>query len=257
MTLSDAYLAYEKKRFQDAERLFRQVLHEDPGNGLARLGLARTLYRLRCYDAAATEAKEVLRFDPQSAESYTLLGAIACQRGDYSDAEVQLGRALEIDPEQASTYTALAAVRLGQSRLQEAIAAAQRALELDPTSGTAYYNLHVTYARLGRWIESARAGRSAFRLLRSLEALVGMILAHEAKYLILILAALPVLALVVLFADVRYSAPLVAAWCLYHVLVALGCLRIRLWRYGLAKLVSTVLLLVLYVGYVMWRSASA
>jgi tetratricopeptide (TPR) repeat protein len=67
-------IAFVRGQYDDAEKLYRESLRQEPENILARLGLARTRYEQGDYAGAEAEYRYLQNADPDLAELYPYLG---------------------------------------------------------------------------------------------------------------------------------------------------------------------------------------
>ena len=118
-------------KYAEAERIYRQMLKEDPANPHLHMNLGLALHSGRKYSEAIPEFKRFLQAQPQPGPVHLLLGA----------AQLKLGRACEaIDPlEKASrwqtndqTLVELGDAYAGCKRYSEAARTYQRAAALKP-----------------------------------------------------------------------------------------------------------------------------
>lgn len=125
--LEQAYDALQAGRQEDAQRLYEQVLHSDPRNVDALLGLATLA---------------VLQGQPEQAQSYYL-------------------QVLETDPDDASAQAGLIGLK-GQSDPQLSESRLKTALSRQPQSAALHFALGNLYARGQRWSEAQQAYFKAF-----------------------------------------------------------------------------------------------
>jgi protein O-GlcNAc transferase len=118
-------------RLGEAEKIYRQILVEEPGNS----------------------------------DALHLLGVIAHQSGHTVEAADLMARAIGIKGSVASYHNNYGVVLLALGRTDEAVAALGRAISLgSEQSADAYNNLGTALGDLGRWTESIDACRAALRL---------------------------------------------------------------------------------------------
>ena len=118
---------HQAGRIDDAERLYQDILREEPGNAVA------THY----------------------------LGMVAWSRGDRVEAERLMRVALETDASVPDFHNNLGLLLRDTRRIDEAIAAYRRALELEPRWMDAYSNLGLALQAAGRSDEAIAAYREA------------------------------------------------------------------------------------------------
>lgn len=118
---------HQQGRIDEAERLYRQVLAEEPGNAIA------THY----------------------------LGMVAWHRGDLADAERLMRAALAADATIPDFHNNLGLLLRDTRRLDEAIACYRKALEVDPAWIEAFNNLGLALESAGRFEDAIAAYREA------------------------------------------------------------------------------------------------
>jgi protein O-GlcNAc transferase len=97
---------------------------------------------------------QILRIDPNHADSWHLLGLIAKQSGRYDVAEEYIRNALRLLPNFAEAHNNLGVTLQEQGKLAEAVIYIQQALRLKPDLAQGYYNLALTYQRQGKILEA-------------------------------------------------------------------------------------------------------
>lgn len=148
-----SYLAMgqaEKARYE-----FEGGLQYAPEMLHLRLGLSDALTQLGQLDRAEDQARQVLRYYPDSADAYLCLGVIAERRNDPKGAEEAYRRSVEINPRQAKSLNNLAyllADRMG--RPSDALPFAKRAAAIVPGAPEVQDTLGWTYHKLGRSAEA-------------------------------------------------------------------------------------------------------
>jgi len=127
---TDAVRRHQAGQFDEAERLYGQVLTADPGH----------------------------------AASLHLLGVVAYQTGRYDLAADLISQAITITSEDAAFHSNLGLVLAETGRLDEAIASYRHAIDLAPDAPGAHYNLGLALRRLGRLDEAIACYRRALAI---------------------------------------------------------------------------------------------
>jgi len=97
------------RRWQDAERLAREVLRMDEDNYLASRRLALALYNLGRFDAAKSAYEAVLARYPGDLEMLTGVGWCELRRGHREEAATAFRAVLAVSPDDANATAGLTA----------------------------------------------------------------------------------------------------------------------------------------------------
>jgi tetratricopeptide (TPR) repeat protein len=121
-----------------------------PNNLEARIDLGNIFLATRSTDRAAAEAKAVLAVNPNYADAYALLGAIAQRGGDNAEARKDIQKALAIEPNRPGFHSDLAMLEAGTPSDEPAAEQElQKAASLDPKSATPHLLLATLLDRKG------------------------------------------------------------------------------------------------------------
>jgi predicted Zn-dependent protease len=135
-TIAEAQRAIQQGRVDEAERLLRGAVQDDPQSIDAHMALAAVLTRKEDHAGATESFANAMRID-RAREGLALSYAISCFRaGRYSEAEKSASLAVQNEPS-AAAYDALACALREQGKSVEALAAADNALRLAPASNAA------------------------------------------------------------------------------------------------------------------------
>jgi choline-sulfatase len=130
--LEDARHLAQNGKWEEGERLLREVLAQTPANVSAVNILALVLTRRGDYAAARAEYLRSLSLDPKQARVHAMLGSLSLAERDLAAAERSFGRALEITPGfvEAIGNLGMIAVLRGDDRAAEELY--RKALAADP-----------------------------------------------------------------------------------------------------------------------------
>jgi tetratricopeptide (TPR) repeat protein len=151
------YRALRKGDFQQAEKIFRELLNKDAHDNEARLGLSFTQLKQRSLQAAYDNAARVIMQDPLSARAHALLGAAILGAGEFSLSVEEFRTALSINGEEALAVAGLAMVDFYENRMQSALAGLRKATNMDPDEPDFVFNLGQAAARSEKYKEAADA----------------------------------------------------------------------------------------------------
>jgi tetratricopeptide (TPR) repeat protein len=162
--LKDAIAAYRDGRGDDAERLSRQILAQQPDHvaGLQIMGaLAGQTGRL---PFALRIVQKAVSLQPNLVSAHIQLANLLRQDGDFAGATEELDIALRLQPNNADAHNDLGLVHLAQSRFQRAADCFAEALRLDPESGLTHYNMALALEALGSSAAAIEQYQDATRL---------------------------------------------------------------------------------------------
>jgi spermidine synthase/Tfp pilus assembly protein PilF len=115
-------------------------------------------------DEAIEEFRNVLRLDPDSAETHWNLGRALASRGQIPAAVAELRRSVELDPNQGPPHYDLASTLLDLDQVDGAIDEFRAAIRLMPKAVEAHNNLGIALGRKGRLEEAANEFQEALKL---------------------------------------------------------------------------------------------
>ncbi len=110
---------FKMKRYDDAEKSFREALQKDPDNAAARLGLARTYLRRRWNRRAAEEALKAIGLLYHNPLAHYVLGTALHRMGRIHDAVQALHVAVAQNPTFPDAHRRLASIyrtRIGDAK---------------------------------------------------------------------------------------------------------------------------------------------
>jgi len=104
---------------------------------------------LKSYTKAIEAFKQVIRIDPDDANTHYNLGVAYDQLGFYKDAIEAYKQVIRIDPDHALAHHNMGAAYSKLGNHTKAIEAFKQAIRIDPDYALAHYNLGVTYLLIG------------------------------------------------------------------------------------------------------------
>jgi tetratricopeptide (TPR) repeat protein len=143
--------------FQEAEKIYRQLIEKDQNDKVARLGLSFTLVKLNKFLESYQQAAQVITADPLNARAYALLGTALLRSGEFRDSIEALATAVKFNNREALAITGLAEVEYFENRSRNAYDLIKRAIQLDPMEPDYYLSLARTCSRLEFYTEAADA----------------------------------------------------------------------------------------------------
>lgn len=149
------YRALRKGDFEQAEKIFRDLLAKDAHDNDARLGLSFTLLKQRNLQGAYDNAARVLMADPLSARAHALLGSAILGAGEFRLSIEEFKTALSLDANEALAVAGLAMVDMYENRLPLALPQLRKAVAMDPEEPDYVFNLGQAAARSEKYKEAA------------------------------------------------------------------------------------------------------
>lgn len=149
---------------RQAEGLYRQIVHADPGNADAFFHLATVCIELGQREEAIRCLRRALALQPQQPTAHNQLGILLAQQGDLQEAAAHFEQALRLNPNYADAWNNLGNTRFGRGSYREAEETYQQALRCDPNSALAHSNLGNALKEQGRLEEAVASYQEAIRL---------------------------------------------------------------------------------------------
>jgi tetratricopeptide (TPR) repeat protein len=144
-----------QQKWDDAERIYREILRQNSGVAGIHYRLGRVLVSKSEFGpAAAEEAKQEfakeLQIDPSNAGAEYVLGEIAKHDQNWEEAIQHFSRAAKLDAGFGDAFVGWGGSLVSEKKFAEAIAPLEAAAKLQSGNPAAHYLLAVAYARSGR-----------------------------------------------------------------------------------------------------------
>ena len=148
--LQQALAMHRGRRLEDAERLYREILAEEPRHfdALHLVGLVQ--YETGRWDAAVASIRAAIAVRPGFAPAFANLGLALQKLQHLDEALASYDRALALAPDYAEGHYNRGNVLLDLKRLDDAVASFDRALALEPGRAPALYNRGIALLDLER-----------------------------------------------------------------------------------------------------------
>src|ERR1041385_7397793 len=151
------YRAVRKGDYEQAEKIFRELLNKDAHDIEARLGLSFVQLKQRNLQDAYDNAARVIMLDPLSARGHALLGAAILGAGEFRLSVEEFRTALALDQNEALAVAGLAMVDFYENRLPLALPGLRKAASMDPEEPDYVFSLGQAAARSEKHKEAADA----------------------------------------------------------------------------------------------------
>ena len=130
-TVAMAKAYAEAEEYENAQRLFNEVISREPDNLVAKNNMAVIALRQGDEEEAMRYVEEILREDNNDVGALNTLGLIYMERQNVSLAKYVLGRALEQDEHHVDALNNLGLVYMQENNVPSAVAAFNRAVRAD------------------------------------------------------------------------------------------------------------------------------
>jgi tetratricopeptide (TPR) repeat protein len=159
-----AWKHFQAGQFDEAERLFLQVLQADP-NQVDALHLLGLIAGQRGRNDVAVEyLARAVRLAPDFAEVHNNLGNALTRQGKLAEAVASYQQAVHLKPDYAEAYGNMGTALMEQGKTEEALASFQRGLALKANDPAAHNNLATALMRQGRPAEAVASFQEALQI---------------------------------------------------------------------------------------------
>jgi len=163
-TFALALQHHQAGNLRQAEQLYQQILHADPGHAEAHNLLGMLAYQMGRIDEALTHCRHVLRLRPDAPEAHNNLGNALRSQGKLEEAVIYCRQALSLRPDFAEAHNNLGTALAELERPDEAVASLREAVRINPNFAEAWSNLGNALALLDQLDEAVRCYQQAIRL---------------------------------------------------------------------------------------------
>ena len=164
ITVNQAIVAHQEGRLEEAERLYRSILENQPTNLDVNNNLGVLLFNLGKYNEAEASYKKAIELKPDYVEAHYNLGLTLQKLGKYNEAEASYRKAIELKPNYAEAYNDLGSILHHQTKLDKAKKYYKKSTELKPDFAKAHNNLGAILQDLGKLDEAETSYRKAIEL---------------------------------------------------------------------------------------------
>ena len=127
--------------WRDELELWSDVVRKSPGNAVAQLNLARTMFTRGQVDESVGHYRAAIRADPKLARAYNGLGLSLARLGRPKEARRQYGEALRLEPDYAKAHNNLGVTLIRLGDVAGAVHHFAEAVRIDPNYGNARASL--------------------------------------------------------------------------------------------------------------------
>ncbi len=127
----------------------------------ATIGRASALSGLKRFDEAEKIMRDLLAHNPKSADVQSGLAQVLDSAGKHDEAIAAYRAALQITPDDPDLWGNLGWAQYNAGRYEDAVASSRKALQYDPKLAYVRFNLGLVFAVQDRWKESQQEYRAA------------------------------------------------------------------------------------------------
>jgi len=163
-SFNDALHFYQAGHLKEAEKLFRQVLHDHPGHAASLRYLGVVAFHFGRNDEAVDYLRQAVAGQPDYVEAWNNLTVVLENQGKFAEAEASCRQALRHKPDDAFAHSNLGHILQRQGKLAEAEASCRAALRFKPDLAEAFGRLGTVLQCQGRLQEAEECCRRALAL---------------------------------------------------------------------------------------------
>lgn len=138
---------FQRQEFEQAEKLFQQMLEKDPNNVFALSNLGVVYFKTNRNTKAEEVLTRAIEVDSQDAFSYETLGIVYFKEGKIDEAIEVLSKSLAIEDKSATAHNFLGIAAAVKGWPEAAEDELRKAITLNPKYADAHFNLAVLYSR--------------------------------------------------------------------------------------------------------------
>lgn len=152
---------YGERKYQQAEKVCRQIIEARPANADAQNILGVCLNALGQVEEGLAALRRAVKLAPHAASIHANLGEVLRQSGQQKEAAKELEAAIKIDPDNAQALNNLGIIRYEQRKYAKAVEFYRRALAVKPDMAEAQNNLGNALRMIGDFEGAMQAYQEA------------------------------------------------------------------------------------------------
>ena len=175
-TFSLAVKSYQEKKFQIAEKYYKEILERFPDNVNTLVNLGMTLKQLEKYKEATDCYKTAIQINPKNANSYYNLANLYNHIDKYEEAINFYKKTIQINPNFLGAYNNLGNIFKNLNDYKRATKFYNKAIQIDPNNALVYNNLGISYNEIGEIALAIKFFSQAFNMNPNLDYLMGSLI---------------------------------------------------------------------------------
>ena len=164
ININEAVVAHQEGRLEEAERLYRSALENQPTNSIIRNNLGVALQGLGRLDEAEASYRKAIELKPDYFEAHLNLGNLLKGLGRLKEAEVSYRQAITSKPGLAEIHNNLGVTLHELGKLEEAEVSYRQAITLEPGFAEAHLNMGKNFKKIGKINEAAKYFEQALKI---------------------------------------------------------------------------------------------
>src|SRR3989339_240170 len=144
--------------------LWQNVILQYPNNTIAHNSSGNLLFNLKRYEEAEREYREAIRTNANYAEAYYNLGLLLKKTKRYEEAEKEYRRAIRINTNHVKAHNNLGVLLYNTKRYEEAEKEYRKAIEISPNYIEAHNNLGVLLYNTKRYEEAEKECKEVIKM---------------------------------------------------------------------------------------------
>ena len=161
ITVNQAITAHQEGRLEEAEKLYRSILENQPTNLNVYNNLGVLLHGLGRFDEAEKNFTKAIELKLDYAEARSNLGITQYELKRFNEAEVSYKKAIELKPDYVKAHYNLGVLLHELGRFDEAEKSFTKAIGLKPDYVDAHINLGVVFKDLNKFDDAEASYRKA------------------------------------------------------------------------------------------------
>lgn len=150
-----------KGKYDEAISEFEQAVRSSEDLTIARINIARALFKKKDFQAATRALTDFLVRQPRSKEAENLLGNIAMEQKQYAEAERRFRKALEYEPNFTDARNSLGILFNKLGRPDDALREFIQVVTVDPEYAEAHNNIGIIHKERGKVPEAIASFKKA------------------------------------------------------------------------------------------------
>lgn len=149
-----AMVLHNDRYYQEALRLFQELIRRNPSNARYHNSCSVTLKKLGRYEEALAELLKAIELDPDNAWYHNNCSVTLHESGRYEGALTESQKAIALEPNNAICHNNCGVALYKMGRYEETLAVMLKALELEPDNAEYHNGCGMALYKMGRYEEA-------------------------------------------------------------------------------------------------------